>query len=176
MKPWVGVLLLLGLPRLLMAQTTPPTLLAWEYDGPTVDSFTLEAVTSQQSPITVTVAPSAPGACAQIAGAKADTFCMQWPGCLGPGTWALTVQAVRGPLTSPPSDPYTCTITAARPCACVEVRTSPPPQTTTPVPTPPELTLTPVRATPVGKPLAGPDLLQEALKVTAPPVTIPAPT
>lgn len=178
------ILLFLYLTTCAQAQTL---ILGWEYDAPAPERFILSLVDHQGTVATLTVEPSKPGACARIPEAGPQTFCASWPQCLTPGVWVFIAQAESHGIQSPTSPPLTCRITQDNLCGCAPepLQIAPPVQTqgqASIIPTPPHIPddvkalLHPVPATAPGKALAGPELLREALNVTAPAIQMPGGT
>ena len=162
-------------------------ILGWEYDAPAPERFILSLVDHQGTVATLAVEPSKPGACARIPEAGPQTFCAIWPQCLTPGIWVFIAQAESHGIQSPTSLPLTCRVVQDNLCRCAPepVQIAPPAQTqgqAQAIPTPPQIPedvkvlLHPVPATAPGKALAGPELLREALNVTAPAVQMPGGT
>lgn len=175
---------------LMTTQVQAQTLiLGWEYDAPAPERFILSLVDHQGTVATLTVEPSKPGACAHIPEAGPQTFCARWPQCLTPGVWVFIAQAESHGIQSPTSPPLTCRVVQDNLCGCAPEPLQIAPLTQTQgqahipaIPTPPPIPddvkalLHPVPATAPGKALAGPELLREALNVTAPAIQMPGGT
>lgn len=165
--------------------------LAWEYEGPAPDKFLLALIDHTGHEQNVTVAPSAPGACKAIPGAGPTTYCAVWPNCLTPGVWVFLAATEIGNQQSAPSNPLTCQVAAENPCLCTtstalltksgvslptqqaaQPHVSALPQISPDV----QAILNEVPKTAPGTPLAGPELLRDALNVSAPAIQMPGGT
>jgi hypothetical protein len=117
----------------------PPALAAarlivtWEYPRtavPQVVSFHIGYASSaapEQVIETMTVPPSAVGACAVVPSATDDTLCAVWPACPTAGTVILFwVEAVGEQMVSARSNLALCQFTADRPCECLDPSEEPP--------------------------------------------------
>ena len=111
------------LPRLVLGASLQ---VVWDFPrdwAPGPDRFVL-TIEHQDGIETLSVVPSAPGACQALAqSSDPNIYCATVAQCPADGIGWLTVQAALGDMVSEPSNKLTCVFSRLLPCKCLDVTT-----------------------------------------------------